>query len=95
MQSDNSKASGLAQIRLAYSSMFTSLHGQVRSAAVLEEKPSDTRSENALNLSLSGLRDFSKRDEAGALGLGYEVVLRFVVGVSIRGSSGTITQNKT
>ena len=48
-----------------------------------------------MNLSLSGLRDFSKRDEAGALGLGYEVVLRFVVGVSIRGSSGTITQNKT
>jgi hypothetical protein len=72
---------------MAYSSIFTSLHGQVRST--------DTRSENALNLSLSGLQGFSKRGEAGALGLGYVVVLRFVVGATIRGSSGTITQNKT
>ena len=56
---------------------------------------SDTRSENALNLSLSGLQGFSKRGEAGAPGLGYVVVFRFVVGATICGSSGTITQNKT
>jgi hypothetical protein len=41
------------------------------------------------------LQGFSKRGEAGALGHGYVVVLRFVVGATIRGSSGTITQNKT
>jgi hypothetical protein len=75
--------------------MFPSLHGRVWSPLFFRKSTPDTRSENALNLSLSGLRGFSKRGEAGALGHGYVVVLRFVVGATTRGSSGTITQNKT